>query len=495
VHSLNYLSASEFISAARSLPHDAAAVKRSKAEAIEVLVSFFLRLCNDLSIMDEEVVLQHCSSDLVSPPPTISRLTVISSYFEQVFDVSVAAAFRRPMCHLLHTRTLDLYLPHIHHEHCESLTWISLPATDLVHKLERLSKADILSCLRAIPSSVRPTYNFRYQRQCSSSLVQHMQSHVSYLFSLSDYEFLHAFLSVLPFTSVVHRPSSVLNLLYHEYSHTIIDTLREPPQTLSNKLKESRQVAKEQAALEECQMQLDIEEAWPTVVNSTVVLDCLRDYQTASGWHPRAVCAVCSQHVDTIKEVMIRNDNNDDHLPINLHLLHLTNRFIMQKCIVQRLSSDFTNYDCPALNGVMLDKEGVGCPTSTTTTVKVCTDCYCSLMHVKVPRFVLANNLYRGSLPDRFRDLTWVEEMVCSLYRNLAHVTHLYWSSDPAQPFVFHGNICAHETNLLSTVKVLPHTPADINGMLTIVFVGATKLDAKSLRSLFRVRMSQPKNE
>ncbi|KAG1769237.1 hypothetical protein EDD22DRAFT_949113 [Suillus occidentalis] len=135
--------------------------------------------------------------------------------------------------------------------------------------------------------------------------------------------------------SVVHQLSSVLNLLYHEYLHTIIDTLHELPQTLSNKLKESQKLAKEQVALEECQIQLDIEEAWPIVMNSTVV-----------------------------------------------------------------------------------------------------------------------------------------KEM----------------SSDPVQLFVFHGNTCAHETNLLSTVKVLSCTPADINVMLTIVFVGATKLDAKSLRSLFHVR-------
>ncbi|KAG1823157.1 hypothetical protein EV424DRAFT_1321499, partial [Suillus variegatus] len=136
----------------------------------------------------------------------------------------------------------------------------------------------------------------------------------------------------------------------------------------------------------------------------------------------------------------------------------------------------------------MLDKEGITCPTSATTTVNVCTDCYRSLINAKIPRFALANHLYRGSLPVQFRDLTWVEEMVCALYRNIVHVTRLYQSSDPAQPFVFHGNTCAHETNILSTVKVLPRTPADINGMLTVVFVGATKIEAKSLRSLFRVR-------
>ncbi|KIO26175.1 hypothetical protein M407DRAFT_24508 [Tulasnella calospora MUT 4182] len=48
-----------------------------------------------------------------------------------------------------------------------------------------------------------------------------------------------------------------------------------------------------------------------------------------------------------------------------------------------------------------------------------------------MPLFALANNLFRGSLPDRFQDLTWVEEMVCSTYRMTAHVTRLYQSSNP----------------------------------------------------------------
>ncbi|KAG1862599.1 hypothetical protein DFJ58DRAFT_725430 [Suillus subalutaceus] len=81
-----------------------------------------------------------------------------------------------------------------------------------------------------------------------SSLVQHMQSYVSYLFSLSDYEFLCSLLSVLPFMPVDHRPSLVLSILCHKYSHIIINTLREPLQTQtaqSETLKEGRKLAKE----------------------------------------------------------------------------------------------------------------------------------------------------------------------------------------------------------------------------------------------------------
>ncbi|KAG2055146.1 hypothetical protein BDR06DRAFT_982046 [Suillus hirtellus] len=98
------------------------------------------------------------------------------------------------------------------------------------------------------------------------------------------------------------------------------------------------------------------------------------------------------------------------------------------------------------------------------------------------------NKLYRGHILPQFDDLTWVEEMVCAIYRNTAHITCLYQSSDPAQPFVFHSNTCAHETNIVSTAKVLPCMPVDINGMLTVVFVGPRKLSHNSLSTLFHIR-------
>ncbi|KAG1826402.1 hypothetical protein EV424DRAFT_1306470, partial [Suillus variegatus] len=136
----------------------------------------------------------------------------------------------------------------------------------------------------------------------------------------------------------------------------------------------------------------------------------------------------------------------------------------------------------------MLDKAGVTTQTNLCASLNVCVDCFSSLSHAKVPRLALANHLYRGHLPHQFHDLTWVEEMVCAVYRNTAHVTQLYQSTDAAQPFILHGNTCVHETNVISTVTVLPHTPADINGMLSVVFVGPAKLTDKSLKTMFQVR-------
>ena len=74
----------------------------------------------------------------------------------------------------------------------------------------------------------------------------------------------------------------------------------------------------------------------------------------------------------------------------------------------------------------------------------------------------MANQLYREVLPDEFHDMTWVEEMVCAIHRTTAHVTHLYESPDATQPFVYHGNVCAHEVNVVSMASVLPRTPGDI---------------------------------
>ncbi|EGO04869.1 hypothetical protein SERLA73DRAFT_37572, partial [Serpula lacrymans var. lacrymans S7.3] len=99
--------------------------------------------------------------------------------------------------------------------------------------------------------------------------------------------------------------------------------------------------------------------------------------------------------------------------------------------------------------------------------------------------FSLANKLYRGTLPASFQDLTWVEEKICVIYCATAHVTQLYQLLDPTQPKIFHRNICAHDTNIVSTATVLPHTPTGINGILSVVFVGPGNVFASQMGPMF----------
>ncbi|KAG2746806.1 hypothetical protein P692DRAFT_20849406 [Suillus brevipes Sb2] len=137
----------------------------------------------------------------------------------------------------------------------------------------------------------------------------------------------------------------------------------------------------------------------------------------------------------------------------------------------------------------MLDREGIVDCTSDRVRLFLCASCRASLSKPgNVPRLALANNLYRGQLPSHLQDISWVEEKICAIYCVTAHVTRLFQSSDPAQPKVFHGNTCAHDMNVISTASVLPRTPSDVNGLLSIIFVGPGKFNLNQLGTVFRVR-------
>ena len=84
------------------------------------------------------------------------------------------------------------------------------------------------------------------------------------------------------------------------------------------------------------------------------------------------------------------------------------------------------------IDGLMLAKDGLIFNASVAEELQVCPSCMSSLTKHKIPRFALANNLFRGMLPVQFNDLTWVEEKVCAIYSVTAHVTRLFQSSDLA---------------------------------------------------------------
>ena len=69
------------------------------------------------------------------------------------------------------------------------------------------------------------------------------------------------------------------------------------------------------------------------------------------------------------------------------------------------------------------------------TVLNICQGCYNSLLKNKMPQFVLADHFYCDVLPDDFQDLTWVEEMICAIYRTSAYVTPLYESSNSKDLF------------------------------------------------------------
>jgi hypothetical protein len=160
------------------------------------------------------------------------------------------------------------------------------------------------------------------------------------------------------------------------------------------------------------------------------------------------------------------------------HDLHLELLKITPSC------PPFISPSIPQFSNLLLHSSGfsfndVGEPNL----LHLCKECTSQLRLNKLPRFALANNFYRGELPEEFKDLTWVEEMACAIYRNTAHISHIYQSSDPSQPRVFHGNTCAHDMNVVSTATVLPRTPDDVNDMLSVVFIGPGKYKPDCLKT------------
>ena len=210
-----------------------------------------------------------------------------------------------------------------------------------------------------------------------------------------------------------------------------------------------------------------------------LILRRCKEYVEATCLNQPHICACCGKgrFGEVLKYIEILFTCKA--LPRNLELLRLTDPFIVKHCIIQQMSSEFV-FGHTLLDGLMLLKEGVRDGLDGKS-AGFCTDCYNSLGRSELPKFSLKNGLYRGHLPKRFRDLTWVEEMIGSLYRNTAHVTRLFGSNKQEMnaqdvPRVLRGNTCAHETNVLSTAECLPRTPENINGMISVVFVGANKL-------------------
>ncbi|KAE9384567.1 hypothetical protein BT96DRAFT_841991, partial [Gymnopus androsaceus JB14] len=96
----------------------------------------------------------------------------------------------------------------------------------------------------------------------------------------------------------------------------------------------------------------------------------------------------------------------------------------------------------------------------------------------------LNNHMYRGELPPDLQDITWVEEVVCSLYCTTAHVARIFGSSSDSEPFQMCGNTCAHSMNLFKNAIMLPWAPSDLNDIITIVFIGPRKLRREELSKL-----------
>ena len=217
---------------------------------------------------------------------------------------------------------------------------------------------------------------------------------------------------------------------------------------------------------------------WPQKVPMDIVYKRLRGYWDVMNISPPLPCGVCDRVMDKSRLIPVLIGSSE------FNNLHWTLLKTASPKMIELFGFEF---DDPVLSGCVLYPESFK-SSSDGRVIDVCVDCHTSLSKKRLPKFSLANSLYRGRLPSEFADLTWVEEMVCSLYRPTAMVARLFASSDPATNRVFKGNTCAHQMDINSTVSVLPRTPEDVNGNISVVFLGSSPYRSACLKTVFFVR-------
>ena len=436
-------------------------LQRTKTSFIANILSFFVSERNFLVFMSDEDFWLWKKKKLLQMD--CNRYHAFADYFTEIYGVKVSSALRE-LPYRLHTSVDFQLLEKISHE----ILWLSEGVDELVQRLEKcFNLDDLLGEIKKLPLHRRPVLFTRSRRKTANSLVDHIQRRVSYLSTLKFIDLLDVALSLYPHfhTTCVNDSDLIHCIIQSEYGSLILDGLTRSVMLIKKDKKgiknetvaKLKKVKREEEKFEKIQKKMDLdlkeENDWPTSVSMHHILQCLFDYREGTIWKQSSVCAVCSQYSEKTHEYPLC-DNFEIDYPVNLEILRLNDPFI-ENCISRNNPFEFS-YDHVVLNNLILEKQGIDVISPSKISLSICNECYHSLKRNKMPRFALANKLYRGTLPEHFKDLTWVEEMACAIYRNTAHITRLYGSSDPAQPTVLHGNTCAHDMNVVSTASVLP---------------------------------------
>lgn len=353
----------------------------------------------------------------------------------------------------------------------------------LIKLVSKIPKPHLLPVLRGFPARVRPSYKHTIV-SCATAIVNLMTSRCMYLMQLSSDTFIHEFVSLLPECVVLpfleNREMQITQILQHEFTTAVVSAIIATPYSQSRANKEQCVITrKEENKKEQLSMQTSIEN-WPQTISEDVVFECLNNYRNAVVWKRPKVCCICSLERQDVENVTIKRNSD---LPFSFDKLRIFPHTGDGRVMLGNMDN--------RLNDVMLEIKGLGVLTTDINVLQVCSSCHRSLERNHLPKFALANNLYRGKLPLFLSDITWIEEMVCAKYRNTAHITRLYQSDDSSQPKIFHGNTCAHKMNVVSTAHVLPRTPSDINDLLSVVFIGPGQFKPEYLGAMFRVRKAK----
>jgi hypothetical protein len=399
---LSDLSFSELLLVAKRLT-DVSYHSQLKKNYIECIINHFRKITTHLSSLNNDQLFLYLNDVAVPNNVPRTRYTVIAAYIIDLYGHSVAHLFRTPPQNGISSSI----------ETCNNMQysftnfkWLSLPKADVVSSLSLLPLATLQKTLIKIPSCFHPVYKANSCCSCAEVIYRYISEHCLFLQSTDLHSFCNHLISSQPFLLDYNLSHAKLVeiILENEYQPLVApstSSLSARNIKQSTVKREHRRVNKLQKASDVIFKKQLASDTWPTKVPQKIVFDCLHKYYINSQWKLPEICAVCARQKYSLK---INNVTicNTELCRLNLHKLQVKDSFILQKTD----SGTFT-YNNALLNGLMLDHEGL---SSDGSSMNIYIDCYSPLLKEKMPRFALANKLYRGRLPDEFKDLTWLRK-------------------------------------------------------------------------------------
>lgn len=212
--------------------------------------------------------------------------------------------------------------------------------------------------------------------------------HLSLCTVLQIIDYIHCWDPISTLPTSWNLKDLIHHLLTIEYSQTITDHLLYSSEERRRKQQSDLYAVHRLEKVDhDLKFERDIVDNWPTVPSSDTIYDCLRQYRLKSQWSPGQICAACSRSRYGVPMLKYSLGNVTQVIDdLNLHLLE--NIKLHKSPFFSKLPIAFDN--------ILLDSRGIT-GVEPFQDLHLCSDCDSSLKKNEIPRFALANNLFRGS--------------------------------------------------------------------------------------------------
>ena len=195
----------------------------------------------------------------------------------------------------------------------------------------------------------------------------------------------------------ISRTPIIYEILIVEYGKDILDELSRPclsrKETIKACVNSGRLEQKMQERMTTFKLVSEIHTDWPHKISHEIIFERLNEYLEGTLWTLPPPCAVCSRQIHETSVTSLIMDGNTSTLPHHLDMFIINDPFVIQKCIVQCNSSEFT-FGCKSLDSLMLYKPAVHLLLNGDACLDICMQCHSSLLKAVMPKFAMANDLY-----------------------------------------------------------------------------------------------------